>query len=65
MLTGREGATHPGTSPTPTAQPTLACVVHGATMLTVFCTAVAPGLEIPYTLRFLIRFTFFAAWGCD
>ena len=63
MLTGREGATHPGMASTPTTQPTLVCVVRGATTLTVFCTAVDSGLEIPYTLRFLIRFTFFRRLG--
>ena len=58
MLTGREGATHPGTSPTPTAQPTPACVVRGATMLTVFCTAVGSGLDFLHSSLFDLLFVF-------
>ena len=42
MPSGRQGATHPGTSAMLTTSATLICVVHGATMLVVFCRAVGP-----------------------
>ena len=45
MLTGGEGATLLGTSPTAATQPTPASVVRGAMTLMVFCTAVDSGSE--------------------
>ena len=50
---GPEGATHPGTSPMLTTEPTPICVVRGATTLSAFYTVVDSGLYFVFVLCFL------------